>query len=88
MFYLADKTEDLRPGHSISGHSKGRLRRGKGTGVGGGQDIREFLRHRPSSWKIRGLLLIKENQTSQVKEFSAFLCMGRCKSLDSLKSFL
>ena len=25
---------------------------------------------------------------SQVKEFSAFLCMGRCKSLGSLKSFL
>ena len=34
------------------------------------------------------LLLIKENQTSQVKEFSAFLCVGRCKSLGSLKSFL
>ena len=34
------------------------------------------------------LLLIKENQISQVKEFSAFLCMGRCKSLGSLKSFL
>ena len=31
------------------------------------------------------LLLIKENQISQVKEFSAFLCMGRFKSLDSLK---
>ena len=30
----------------------------------------------------------QENQTSQVKEFSAFLCMRRCKSLDSLKSFL
>ena len=34
------------------------------------------------------LLLIKENPISQVKEFSAFLCMGRCKSLGSLKSFL
>ena len=34
------------------------------------------------------LLLIKENQTSQVKEFSTFPCMGRCKSLGSLKSFL
>ena len=36
MFYLADKTEDLSPGHSISDHSEGRLRRGKGTGVGVG----------------------------------------------------
>ena len=32
--------------------------------------------------------LIKENQTSQVKQFSVFLCMGRYKSLCSLKSFL
>ena len=37
---------------------------------------------------IQPLLLIKENQISQVKEFSAFLCLGRCKILDSLKSFL
>ena len=37
---------------------------------------------------IKRLLLIKENQTSQVNELSAFLCMGRCKSLGSLKSFL
>ena len=27
-----------------------------------------------------GILWIKENQISQVKEFSSFLCMGRCKS--------
>ena len=35
------------------------------------------------------LLLLKENQISQVKEFiSTFLCMEGCKSLGSLKSFL
>ena len=35
------------------------------------------------------LLLIKENQISQVKKFiSTFLCMEGCKSLGSLKSFL
>ena len=34
-----------------------------------------------------GILWIKENQISQVKEFSSFLCMGRFKSLGSLKSF-
>lgn len=32
------------------------------------------------------LLLMKENQKSQDNEFSAFLCMGRCRSLGSLKS--
>jgi len=37
---------------------------------------------------IKRLLVIKENQISQVKEFSTFLCMGRCKTLVSLKSFL
>ena len=31
------------------------------------------------------LLLIKENQISQVKEFSTFLCLGRCKHLGLLK---
>ena len=30
---------------------------------------------------------MKENQISQVKEFRVLLCMGRCKSLGSLKSF-
>ena len=29
-----------------------------------------------------------KKQTSQVEEFSTFLCMGRCKSLGSLKSVL
>ena len=37
---------------------------------------------------IKRLLLIEENQIPQVKEFSAFLCMGKYKSLGSLKSFL
>ena len=32
--------------------------------------------------------LIKENQVSQVKEFRAFLCMGRCESWGLLKLFL
>ena len=34
------------------------------------------------------MIIVKENQIFQVKEFSAFLCMERCKSLGSLKSFL
>ena len=34
------------------------------------------------------LLLMKENQISQVKKFIAFLYVGRCKGLGSRKSFL
>ena len=33
-------------------------------------------------------LLIKEKQISQIKEFSAFLYMGKCKSLGLLKLLL
>ena len=29
-----------------------------------------------------------KNQTSQVKDLNTFLCMGKCKSLRSLKLFL
>ena len=34
---------------------------------------------RPGSQHIKRLLLIKENHISQVKEFTAFLYMGKCK---------
>ena len=34
------------------------------------------------------MITVKENQVSQVKEFSAFLYAGRFKSLGSLKSLL
>ena len=37
---------------------------------------------------IKRLSLIRENQICQIKEFSTFLCIGRCKSLGSLRSFL
>ena len=45
----------------------------------------EILQQRAGSQNIERLLLFKENQISHVKEFSVFLCMGRCKSLGSLK---
>ena len=82
---LADKTEDLSPGRSLSDSSEGLLWRSKrGTRI----HREEFWPQRPGSRNIKRLLLIKENQTSQVNEFSAFLCMGRCKSLGSLILFL
>ena len=37
---------------------------------------------------IKRLMLITKKQTSQVNDFSPFLCMERCKSLSLLKSFL
>ena len=45
-------------------------------------------KQKTGSWNIKRLLLIKEIQTSQVNESSAFLWTGRCRSLGSLKSFL
>ena len=48
----------------------------------------EVLQQRAGGLNVKRLLLIKENQISPVKEFSAFLPMGRCKSLGSLISFL
>ena len=48
----------------------------------------DLLQQRAGSLNFKRLLLIRGNQISQVKKCSAFLWMGRCKSLDSLKSFL
>ena len=60
--------------------------------LGGGEGVEpvyiEVLQQRAGNLNLKILLLIKENQICQVKEFSAFLRMGRCKSLGSLKSFL
>ena len=61
--------------------------------LGGGKRGEEpgylgVLQQRTGSLNIKRGLLVKENQVSQVKALSAFLCMGRYKSLGSLKSFL
>ena len=83
MFYLEDKCEDSSLGHSISDNPKKLFQRGKGEK----QDIQEglfFFCNKTPDW----LLLIEENQIFQVKEFSAFLYMVKCKSLGPLKSFL
>ena len=46
---------------------------------GGGElGYKGILQQRAGSRNKR-LVLIKESQVYQVKEFSAFLCMGRCK---------
>ena len=45
----------------------------------------EVLQQRADSMKIKILMLMKENQISQVKQFSTFLCRGRWESLGSMK---
>ena len=84
MFYLVEmfRTSSLGDSNSSNPKRTAQSRRGEKPGN------TEVLQQRTGSLNIKRLLLIKENQTSQVKEFSAFLYMGRCKSLGSLKLFL
>ena len=73
MFYSVDILRNSGPGDSISSNPAGYI------GV---------LYQRAGTLNVQRLSLMKENQISQVKEFSAFLYMGRCMSLGSLKPFL
>ena len=50
--------------------------------------IQKFCKKGQVVWTSEVFLWVRENQIPQVNEFSTFLCMGRCKSLGSLKSFL
>ena len=65
------------PGDSVSDSSEGLLQK-----VQGGARIYNMgaLQQKPGSRNIKRLLLVKEYQTSQVNDFSIFLCMERCKS--------
>jgi len=50
-----------------------------------------YLHHQMVNTEIRlskRLLLIKENQISQVKKFSTFLCMGGCKKESGLTEII
>ena len=77
--YSVDKTDDLSAGHGISDNSKRVLWRDEE----GSQDIQGFLQQRPDRQNIKRWLLMKENHGSQVKEFKAFLCIGRWTSQPS-----
>ena len=68
MVYLADSLKTLRLGHSISDNVGKFFWRG---GVGRPGYIVVFAIKESTS---------KENQKSQVKEFSAFLCMGKIQA--------
>ena len=81
MFYLVEFLRDSSPGNTISSSPERTALRPRGEEPG----YRNFA---TISLNVKRLLLIKENQISQVKEFSTFLYMGRCRSLGSLKLFL
>ena len=84
MFYSTGIFRTSSPGGIISSNPEriaARRKGGKPAYIG-------VLQPRAGSLNIKRLLLIKDNQICLVKEFGAFLCVGRCKSLGSLKSFL
>ena len=70
MFCLVDKTKGLILEDSLSDSSEGLLWRGKG-----GAGYIGVLQQKPASRNIKRLLLIKENQTSQVNESSMLFCV-------------
>ena len=84
MFYSVGVFRTSGLGESISSNPERTALRRAGEEPG----YIEVLQQWAGSLNIKRLLLIKENQLSQVKEFSTFLCVGRCKSLGLLKSCL
>ena len=79
---FGDLTEDYSLGDSLSGSSEGLFQRGKG-----GAGYVGVFTEKNNVVDIKRSLLITKKQTSQVNDFSVFLCMGRSKSLGSLKLF-
>ena len=86
-YVLFDRlSEDLLLGDSLSDSSEGLFQ----SSNGGYRIYRSFWEKikkknkKTGSWNIKRLLLIKENQTSQVNEFNTFLCIGVCTTLGLL----
>ena len=79
LFYSADILRSSIPGAAFQVTLRELLQGAKE----GSQKYIEVLQPMASSLNIKLLSLIKENQISQVKEFSAFLYMRRYKSLGS-----
>ena len=80
MLYLVGIFRTSNPGDSISSNPEGTAPRRQGEET---DHIEVLLR--TGSLDFKRLLLIEENQISQVKEIGAFLRMGRCRRLGSLK---
>ena len=74
MFYSVGIFRTSSPGDSISSNSERTAPRRRGEEPG----YMYVLQQRAGSLNVKIVLLTKEKQISQVKEFAAFLCMGRC----------
>ena len=83
MVYLVSSFRTASPDTAFEVTLRELLQEGKGW-----SEVIQKSELRAGSLNIKILLLIKENQKSQVKEYRTFLCLGRCRSLGSLKSFL
>ena len=72
MLVFSGLAEDLCLGDSLSDSSQGLCQRGQ---EGAGMYRNSNKPTKPKKLNITGLLLIKENRTSQVNEFNVFLCV-------------
>ena len=84
MFYSAGIFRTSSPGDSISSDPERTIMEKTGEEP----DCIEAWQQSTGRLNIKRLLLIRENHVTQVKEFSAFLYMGRSKTLGLLESFL
>ena len=84
MFYSVGIFRTSNLGDSISSDPEGTTMEKQGEEP----DCIQALQQSTSRLNIKRLLFIRENHITQVKEVSAFLCMGRSKTLGLLESFL
>ena len=80
-FYVGQK--DCNPGDSISGSSEKLLQRGNEE-----PGYIEILQQKTGSLNMKRLLLIKENQIAQVKQFSSVLCVFFCSVTKYVRLFV
>ena len=82
MFYLADKTANLSLKLASQIILRDCFEEVKG------EDRRSVSFCCTNQWWEHEKITVKKLDISSFSEFSAFLCLGGCKSLGSLKSFL
>ena len=72
MFYLADKTEDLSPGHGISDRSEELPQRGQG----GARIYRSFCNKGQVVGTSKDYCLLKKTRHLQLRNFTLFYVRG------------
>ena len=84
MFYLVGIFRILSQGNSISSDLRELLWGGEGRS----QVIQKFFNKGQVVWMSKIDCKLKKTRYLKLRNFSAFLCMGRCERPGSLKSFL